>query len=77
MRCRRELFHIHKERCRRGGGSAHWRSSLGPPMNVHHWRKLEANDPEYFELIQKAQDLQKALVTKNQEVMDKDLLLKI
>ncbi|CAL8270591.1 cilia- and flagella-associated protein 58 [Gadus morhua] len=73
---RRELFHIHKELLQERRRFCTLEEQLRTPMNVHHWRKLEANDPEYFELIQKAQDLQKALVTKNQEVMDKDLLLK-
>uniref|UniRef100_A0A8C0XMZ5 Cilia- and flagella-associated protein 58 central coiled coil domain-containing protein n=1 Tax=Castor canadensis TaxID=51338 RepID=A0A8C0XMZ5_CASCN len=48
---------------------------LENPMNVHRWRKLEASDPSTFELIQKIQTLQKRLISKTEEVVEKELLL--
>jgi chromosome segregation ATPase len=48
---------------------------LENPMNVHRWRKLEGSDPKRYELIQKIQMLQKRLISKTEEVVEKDLLL--
>ena len=44
-------------------------------MNVHRWRKLEGSDPATFELIQKIQTLQKRLIAKTEEVVEKGLLI--
>ncbi len=44
-------------------------------MNVHRWRKLEGSDPATYELVQKIHILQKRLIEKSEEVVDKDLLL--
>lgn len=48
---------------------------LENPMNVHRWRKLEGSDPATYEMIQKIQTLQKRLIAKTEEVVEKDLLL--
>ena len=48
---------------------------LENPMNVHRWRKLEGSDPATFELIQKIQTLQKRLIGKTEEVVEKGLML--
>ncbi|XP_076839412.1 cilia- and flagella-associated protein 58 isoform X2 [Brachyhypopomus gauderio] len=45
------------------------------PMNIHRWRRLEASDPSTFELLQKTQTLQRLLLKKTEEVMQKDHLL--
>ena len=39
------------------------------------WRKLEGSDPSTFEMIQKIQTLQKRLITKTEEVVERDLLI--
>ena len=44
-------------------------------MNVHRWRKLEGSDPATYEMIQKIQTLQKRLIMKTEEVVEKDLLI--
>ena len=44
-------------------------------MNVHRWRKLEGSDPATYEMIQKIQTLQKRLIGKTEEVVEKDLLI--
>merc|ERR1739848_99954 len=46
---------------------------LENPMNVHRWRKLEGSDPATYELIQKVKTLQKRLIQKTEEVVEKDL----
>jgi chromosome segregation ATPase len=61
----------------RGGG---WvadaaAEELENPMNVHRWRKLEGSDPGTLEMIQKIQTLQKRLIAKTEEVVEKDLLI--
>jgi myosin heavy subunit len=48
---------------------------LENPLNVHRWRKLEGSDPKRVELIQKIQILQKRLITKTEECVEKNLLL--
>lgn len=44
-------------------------------MNVHRWRKLEGSDPAAFEMIQKVQTLQRRLIAKTEEVVEKDLVI--
>merc|ERR1712054_653230 len=44
-------------------------------MNVHRWRKLEGSDPATYEMIQKIQSLQKRLISKTEEVVERDLLI--
>mmetsp|Transcript_34002 Transcript_34002/g.74900 ORF Transcript_34002/g.74900 Transcript_34002/m.74900 type:complete len:901 (+) Transcript_34002:156-2858(+) len=48
---------------------------LENPMNVHRWRKLEGSDPATFELIQKIQTLQRRLISKTEEVVEKGLVI--
>lgn len=45
-------------------------------MNVHRWRKMEATDPDNFERIMKIQTLQRRLISKTEEVDEKDKLIK-
>jgi predicted RNase H-like nuclease (RuvC/YqgF family) len=46
------------------------------PLNVHRWRKLEGSDPAGYELIQKVQTLQRRLISKTEEVVEKSLVIK-
>ncbi|KAJ1511569.1 hypothetical protein HMI55_006538 [Coelomomyces lativittatus] len=48
---------------------------LENPMNIHRWRKLSGSDPSTFELVQKVQTLQKRLINKTEQVVEKELLL--
>merc|ERR1712025_1155703 len=48
---------------------------LENPMNVHRWRKLEGSDPATYEMIQKVKTLQKRLIAKTEEEVEKDLLI--
>lgn len=44
---------------------------------MHRWRKLEGSDPTAYEMIQKIQTLQKKLIAKTEEVIEKDLLIQV
>lgn len=44
-------------------------------MNIHRWRKLSGSDPSTFELITKIQTLQKRLISKTEEVVEKELII--
>mmetsp|Transcript_41061 Transcript_41061/g.98547 ORF Transcript_41061/g.98547 Transcript_41061/m.98547 type:complete len:200 (-) Transcript_41061:62-661(-) len=48
---------------------------LENPINVHRWRKLEGSDPGTYEMLQKIQALQKRLISKTEEVVEKDLMI--
>ncbi|GMH54130.1 hypothetical protein TrRE_jg9596, partial [Triparma retinervis] len=48
---------------------------LDRPLNVHRWRHLESSDPTRFEMIRKIQSVQKRLIKKTEEVMEKDSLI--
>jgi len=48
---------------------------LENPENTHRWRKLEGSDPGAYEMVQKIQALQKRLISKTEEVVEKDLLI--
>ncbi|CAM9610942.1 unnamed protein product, partial [Scytosiphon promiscuus] len=45
------------------------------PLNVHRWRKLESSDPERYDLVRKAQSLQRNVVSKTESAVRKDLLI--
>jgi len=46
---------------------------LETPMNVHRWRKLKGSDPSKYEKIRKIQTLQKRLIQKTEEVVEREL----
>ena len=48
---------------------------LENPNNSHRWRKLEGSDPGTYEMLQKIQALQKRLIAKTEEVVEKDLMI--
>ncbi|KAM5271835.1 cilia- and flagella-associated protein 58 [Ctenodactylus gundi] len=72
---RQELFHMQREFLKERTRCRALEEELENPMNVHRWRKLEASDPSSFELIQKIHALQKRLISKTEEVVEKELLL--
>ncbi|KAI1886815.1 hypothetical protein AGOR_G00199690 [Albula goreensis] len=73
LRC--EVFHMQRELLRERTRCRALEEELESPMNVHRWRKLEACDPSTFQLIQKIHSLQRRLITKSEEVVEKELLL--
>ncbi|XP_059175369.1 cilia- and flagella-associated protein 58-like isoform X2 [Physella acuta] len=72
---RREVYHIQRELLRERTRCKALEEELENPMNIHRWRKLEGSDPATFEMIQKIQTLQKRLIQKTEEVVEKELLI--
>jgi chromosome segregation ATPase len=72
---RKEIYHIQRELLRERTRCRALEEELENPMNVHRWRKLEGSDPSTYELIQKIQALQKRLISKTEEVVQKELLI--
>jgi hypothetical protein len=72
---KREVFHVQRELVRERTRCRALEEELENPMNVHRWRKLEGSDPSTFELLQKIQLLQKRLIQKTEEVVQKELLI--
>ncbi|NXE36635.1 CFA58 protein, partial [Ptilorrhoa leucosticta] len=70
-----EFNHMQKELLREQTRCKILEEELLKPLRVHRWRKLEASDPTAFELILKVQRLQKRLITKTDEVIEKEFLL--
>ena len=48
---------------------------LENPLNYHRWRQLQGTDPDTHELLQKIQTLQKRLIKKTEEVVEKDVAI--
>ncbi|XP_077102373.1 cilia- and flagella-associated protein 58 [Siphateles boraxobius] len=72
---RQEVFHMQRELQKERTRCRALEDELKNPMNVHRWRKLAETDPSSFELIQKIHCLQRRLIAKTQEVVEKELLL--
>uniref|UniRef100_A0A8C0U6T6 Cilia and flagella associated protein 58 n=1 Tax=Cyanistes caeruleus TaxID=156563 RepID=A0A8C0U6T6_CYACU len=73
LRC--EFNHMQKELLREQTRCKILEEELQKPLQVHRWRRLEASDPTTFELILKVQRLQKRLISKTGEVIEKEFLL--
>eukprot|EP00056_Hartaetosiga_gracilis_P006052 m.92567 g.92567 ORF g.92567 m.92567 type:complete len:857 (-) comp12362_c0_seq1:90-2660(-) len=70
---RRELFTVQRELLKEKTRCRALEEEVQTPMNVHRWRQLEGSDPNTFEMIQKVQTLQKRLIQKTSEVVEKEL----
>merc|ERR1711865_757548 len=53
-------------------GARALQEELENPMNVHRWREMEGSDPATFEMIQRVKKLQKDLIGKTEEVVEKE-----
>lgn len=73
---RREVYNMQRELLRERTRCKALEEELENPMNIHRWRKLEGSDPSRFEMIQKIQTLQKRLIQKTEEVVEKEILIK-
>lgn len=71
----REVYHTQRELLRERTRCKALEEELENPMNIHRWRKLEGSDPSAYEMIQKVQALQKRLIRKTEEVVDKEMLI--
>lgn len=70
---RNEVYHLQRELLRERTRCKALEEELENPMNIHRWRKLEGSDPGTYEMIQKIQTLQKRLIKKTEEVVEKEL----
>ena len=72
---RNEIYRLQRDILREKSRVKVLEDELQNPLNVHRWRKLEGSDPATFDLIQKVQTLQKRLIGKTEEVVEKELLI--
>merc|ERR1711920_1214979 len=72
---KREVHHLNKVLLREESKAKALQEELENPMNVHRWRELEGSDPATYEMIQKVKSLQKLLIAKTEEVMEKDSMI--
>lgn len=70
-----EVHHLQRELLQERTKVKALSEELENPMNVHRWRKLEGSDPKAFEMLQKIQTLQRRLILKTEEVVEKDLVI--
>merc|ERR1712137_278586 len=69
---KREVHHLNKTLLREETKAKALQEELENPMNVHRWRELEGSDPATFEMIQRVKKLQKDLIGKTEEVIEKE-----
>eukprot|EP01084_Bolivina_argentea_P082577 149510_1 len=70
-----EVHHLQRELLQERTKVKALSEELENPINVHRWRKLSGSDPDQFESIQKIQTLQKRLIQKTEEIVEKDLII--
>ncbi|XP_065184349.1 cilia- and flagella-associated protein 58-like [Sycon ciliatum] len=73
---KQEVFRTQRELVREQARCKALELELQSPLNVHRWRTLKGTDPSKFELINKVQTLQKKLIGKTEEVVEKELAIK-
>eukprot|EP00928_Gymnodinium_smaydae_P079977 TRINITY_DN63790_c0_g1_i1.p1 TRINITY_DN63790_c0_g1~~TRINITY_DN63790_c0_g1_i1.p1 ORF type:complete len:871 (-),score=303.32 TRINITY_DN63790_c0_g1_i1:69-2585(-) len=69
---KREIHHLGKTLLREEAKAKALQEELENPMNVHRWRELAGSDPATFDMITKVKSLQKKLIAKTEEVVEKD-----
>eukprot|EP00406_Dinophysis_acuminata_P013650 CAMPEP_0179238116 /NCGR_PEP_ID=MMETSP0797-20121207/14786_1 /TAXON_ID=47934 /ORGANISM="Dinophysis acuminata, Strain DAEP01" /LENGTH=839 /DNA_ID=CAMNT_0020945411 /DNA_START=50 /DNA_END=2567 /DNA_ORIENTATION=+ len=72
---KKEVFQLQRELLQERTKVKALSEELENPMNVHRWRKLEGSDPAVYEMVQKVKALQKRLISKTEEAVEKDLAL--
>merc|ERR1711881_284788 len=72
---KREVYQLQRELLQEKTKVKALSEELENPMNVHRWRKLEGSDPAAYEMIQKVKTLQKRLIAKTEEVVERDMLI--
>ncbi|KAJ3133527.1 hypothetical protein HK100_004357 [Physocladia obscura] len=70
-----EIFKLQREILRERTRVKVLEEELESPMNIHRWRKLSGSDPSTYELITKIQTLQRRLISKTEEVLEKELII--
>ena len=72
---KQELLQLQKDLLAERARVRSLQSEMESPLNVHRWRKLQGNDPSSFELIQKVQALQRRLIARKEDIVERDLAL--
>eukprot|EP00405_Crypthecodinium_cohnii_P044365 CAMPEP_0206578886 /NCGR_PEP_ID=MMETSP0325_2-20121206/32226_1 /ASSEMBLY_ACC=CAM_ASM_000347 /TAXON_ID=2866 /ORGANISM="Crypthecodinium cohnii, Strain Seligo" /LENGTH=839 /DNA_ID=CAMNT_0054084603 /DNA_START=13 /DNA_END=2529 /DNA_ORIENTATION=+ len=72
---KKEVFDLQRELLHERTKVKALSEELENPMNVHRWRRLEGTDIKMNEMIQKVKALQKRLISKTEEAVEKDLSL--
>eukprot|EP00435_Cladocopium_sp_Y103_P043655 s905_g12.t1 len=72
---KQEIHFLNKTLLREETKAKALQEELENPMNVHRWRELESSDPATYQMIQKVKALQKLLISKTEEVVEKDALI--
>lgn len=72
---KREIHHLNKTLLREETKARALQEEVENPMNVHRWRQLEGSDPATFDMIKKVKKLQQALITKTEEVVEKEAVI--
>eukprot|EP00933_Yihiella_yeosuensis_P045143 TRINITY_DN40466_c0_g1_i1.p1 TRINITY_DN40466_c0_g1~~TRINITY_DN40466_c0_g1_i1.p1 ORF type:complete len:848 (+),score=250.48 TRINITY_DN40466_c0_g1_i1:109-2652(+) len=72
---KRQVFQLQRELLQERTKVKALSEELENPMNVHRWRKLEGSDPQTYEMMQKVKTLQKRLIAKTEEAVEKDLAI--
>ncbi|ORZ33316.1 hypothetical protein BCR44DRAFT_1438738, partial [Catenaria anguillulae PL171] len=72
---RSEVYRLQKELLNERTRVKVLEEELENPMNMHRWRKLAGSDPSTFELVQKVQTLQRRLIAKTEQVVEKELVI--
>mmetsp|Transcript_28676 Transcript_28676/g.66476 ORF Transcript_28676/g.66476 Transcript_28676/m.66476 type:complete len:866 (+) Transcript_28676:84-2681(+) len=72
---KRQVFQLQRELLQERTKVKALSEELENPMNVHRWRKLEGSDPSTYEMMQKVKTLQKRLISKTEEAVEKDLAI--
>merc|ERR1712072_1443287 len=72
---KKEVFQLQRELLQERTKVKALSEELENPMNVHRWRKLEGQDPAMYEMFQKVKALQKRLISKTEEAVEKDLTI--
>jgi hypothetical protein len=70
-------FGAGSERAAAGGTAGALPTEPATPRVPRRWRKLEGSDPGAYEMIQKIQALQKRLISKTEEAVEKDMLIQV
>merc|ERR1719410_3285489 len=72
---KKEVFQLQRELLQERTKVKALSEELENPMNIHRWRKLEGADPAMYETMQKVKTLQKRLIAKTEEAVEKDLAI--
>lgn len=72
---KKEVFQLQRELLQERTKVKALSEELENPKNVHRWRKLEGLDPAMYEVFQKVKALQKRLISKTEEAVEKDLAI--